>query len=339
MRCVTDSILPLEFISSNPNGEEIGACSEDIDMDMEIGDQNDFELTLRISEWTKEKYWYGNRIFIPGTEYGGIIEDIEVNTRNEEIVLRGKTWRGLLSQKVVEPPDGEEHLTVSGDLNSVIRNMVGERFGALICVSNKLSGVSLNNWKVDRYVTLYDAIMKPLEAHGYRLQITYIQPADLEYGYVELSAVLVNDFSSDLEYSRDAELAFKIRDCRSGINHLVCAGKGQNEERIVLHLYAQEDGNIGKTQYYKGLNERTAVYDFSSADAEKLEEDGTKRLRELQNYKSIEVFVCDTDLELGDVVGGYEQITETRLQKPVTGKILNIKDGQATIEYEIKGDG
>lgn len=80
------------------------------------------------------------------------------------------------------------------------------------------------------------------------------------------------------------------------------------------------------------------MYEYSSADLEKLEEYGTKKLKDLQNYKSIDVTVDDVDLEIGDVVGGYEEITGTRLQKPVTRKIINMKKGKITIDYEVKGD-
>ena len=70
----------------------------------------------------------------------------------------------------------------------------------------------------------------------------------------------------------------------------------------------------------------------------KLEEYGTKRLKDLQNYKSIDVTVDDVDLEIGDIVGGYEEITGTSLQKPVTRKIISMKKGKITIDYEVKGD-
>ena len=48
--------------------------------------------------------------------------------------------------------------------------------------------------------------------------------------------------------------------------------------------------------------------------------------------------VDDVDLEIGDIVGGYEEITGTRLQKPVTRKIIKMKQGKITIDYEVKGD-
>ena len=153
-----------------------------------------------------------------------------------------------------------------------------------------------------------------------------------------IQAVPITDYSDELEYSREGKVNFDIRDCRGGINHLVCVGEGQNEERAVLHLYVQEDGTIGKSQYYFGLEERAAVYEYSSADLEKLEEYGTKRMKDLQNYRSIDVTVDDVDLEIGDIVGGYEEITGTRLQKPVTRKIIKMKRGKITIDYEVKGD-
>lgn len=331
-------IFPLKFIVARSTGEELGYIGKDTEIDLDLGDTNDFEMRMNQDIWSKDRYWYGNRIFIPQTEYGGIIDDLEVITATREIVLRGLTWRGLLGKKVVEPPEGEDHLTVRGDLNDILRELIGDRFDGLFSVPDVKTGVTVTGWQVDRYVTLYSAVTKLLDAKGYRLQISYVEPEGLEYGYVTIQAVPVTDYSEDLEYSREGKVNFEIRDYRGGINHLVCVGEGQNEERAVLHLYVQEDGAIGKAQYYSGLGERAAVYEYSSADLEKLEKYGTKKLKDLQNYKSIDVTVDDVDLEIGDIVGGYEEITGTRLQKPVARKIINMKQGKITIDYEVKGD-
>ncbi len=333
-----EGIFPLKFVAARDTGEELGYMDRNADVDLDLGDTNDFELRIDQDVWKKEWYWYGNRIFVPGTEYGGIMNDLEVITRTREVVWRGPTWRGLLAQKIVEPPEGEDHLVVSGDLNDILRELIGDRFGGLFSVPDTKTGVSVTGWQVDRYVKLHDAIIKLLNSKGYRLQINYVEPEGLEYGYVEAQAVPVTDYSEDLEYSREGKVEFSIRDYRGGVNHLICAGKGQDEERIILHLYVQEDGSIGKTPYYTGLAEYEAVYEFSSADLEKLEEDGTKRLKDLQNYKSIDVDVSDIDLEIGDIVGGYEEITGTRLQKPITGKIIKVQGGEVTTEYKVKGD-
>ena len=61
-------------------------------------------------------------------------------------------------------------------------------------------------------------------------------------------------------------------------------------------------------------------------------------MKELQNYKSVDLTIDDIDLEMGDIIGGREQVTGTSVVKPIIGKILKIKDGRAEIEYKIKGD-
>lgn len=325
-----------QIIAADPQGKELDFLN-DAEVDVDIGTDNDFELTISMADYG-ENYAYGNRVFIPDTEYGGLIEDMNVITKNDEIKLNGYTWRGLLTQKVVEPPDGEDNLVLNGELNTVIRELVGDRFGDLFIVEDVNTGAVLKNWTTDRYATLYDTIMKFLEAYGYRLKIWYQQGERTEPGAVHLQAVPVVDYSEQLEYSQDANLDFNVRDYRRGINHLICAGGGEGTERTILHLYVQEDGSIGKTQFYTGLSERTAYYDYGNAeDEEKLEEGGMKRLTELQNYKKFEVSVDDIDLELGDIVGGREYITGTEVKKPVAGKIFNQKDGQVSIQYKLKG--
>ena len=233
---------------------------------------------------------------------------------------------------------GQDHLTLSGELNTVIRRLIGDRFGGLFVVPEADTGITVNNWRVDRYVTLYDALQKLVDNYGCRLQICYVQPEGLEYGYVTVRAAQIKDYSKDLEYSQEDGIHVTVRDNRNGVNHLVCAGRGENQDRIVLHLYVQKDGTIGKTQYYKGLEEIEAVYDYSGADKEKLEEDGRKKLKELQNYKKCTMTVDDIDLELGDIVSGYDAITDTQVIKPVIQKILKMQNGNITIDYSVKGE-
>lgn len=107
---------------------------------MDLGDADDFEICLPQEEWTKERYWYGNRIFVPRTEYGGILNSLEVMTKTQEIVWCGTTWRGLLKRKIIEPPEGKDHLTVSGDLNDILRDLIKDRFDGLFLCRKKRQG-------------------------------------------------------------------------------------------------------------------------------------------------------------------------------------------------------
>lgn len=331
-------IFPLRFIMAKPTGEEQGELTDSADVDLDVGDTNDFEINIPVSEYDTERMGYDCKIFIPGTEYGGIIGDLESNTSTEKVTLRGRTWRGMLEYKVVEPPAGQDHLILSGELNDMIRTLIGDRFSGLFSVPDVDTGIAVKSWQVDRYVTLYNALQKLVSNYDRRLQIQYVQPEGLEYGYVTVQAVPIKDYSEQLEYSQEEGIHVTVRDRRNGVNHLVCVGQGENQDRIVLHLYVQRDGSIGKTQYYTGLDEISAVYDYSSAEADKLEEDGIKRLKELQNYKKSEMTIDDADLEIGDIVAGYDAVTNTQVIKPIIQKILKMQDGNITIDYSVKGD-
>ncbi len=326
----------LMFITAKSTGEEYGELNKTAKVDLDNGDTNDFEIRLPKSEWDRESIGYKERVYIPGTEYGGIVKNIESISESNEVVFSGQTWRGMLEYKVVEPPLGEEHLILSGELNETLKTLIGDRFEDLFAVSTENTGVQVQNWSVDRYVTLYDAIMKLLDQYGYRLDIKYIQPEGLEYGYVQIGAKekkILNE-----EYDQECSINLDIEDYRAGVNHLVCAGEGENQDRTILHLYVQEDGTIGDEQYYYGLDEVEAVYIFTSADANQLRQDGTKRLKDLQNYKKCQMTIEDADLEIGDIVAGYDEVTDTTVMKPIKKKILKINDGQLTIDYEVKGD-
>ena len=333
-----ESVNQLRFLASKPSGEEQGKLSDSADVDLDTGDSNDFEVTVAASEWNPETLGYGCRLYIPNTEYGGIIQDIESVTATGNVILRGDTWRGMLAYRIIEPPTGQNHLALSGELNDVIRELIGDRFGSLFYVPEIDTGMTVSNWQVDRYVTLYAALMKLVDAFGYRLNISYIQPEGLEYGYASIQAVPIVDCSEQQEYSKEGNMHVDIRDCRNGVNHLVCAGEGENQQRAVVHLYVQQDGSIGETQYYFGQDEKAEAYIYTSADVTQLKEDGTKRLKDLMNYKKCEMTVEDIDLELGDIVSGYDEITDTQVRKPVVRKILKVQNGSTTIDYKVEGE-
>lgn len=74
--------------------------------------------------------------FVPRTEYGGILNSLEVMTKTQEIVVRHNV-EGLLKRKIIEPPEGKDHLTVSGDLNDILRDLIKDRFDGLFLCRKK----------------------------------------------------------------------------------------------------------------------------------------------------------------------------------------------------------
>lgn len=294
-------------------------------------------ISANLNFWDKKKLNYGYMIYIPDTEYGGIIGDMKTITKQNAIKMTGDTWRGMLGKKIIEPPSGKDYLTVSGELNSILRNLIDGRFDGLFLVPQVDTGVIIQNFQFDRYCTLLNGIEDLLASVGYRLDIRHKRGEPGIPGWVELQAVPAKMLKK--EYNQDNRINFITRDYRRGINHLICAGTGEGTDRTILHLYVQEDGSVGEKQYYKGIHERTALYSYTSqSDIEQLRKDGTKRLQSLANYKEFEMRIEDADLEIGDIVSGRDYITGILVQKPVVRKILVIRGERMKVEYKLKGD-
>ena len=62
---------------------------------------------------------------------------------------------------------------------------------------------------------------------------------------------------------------------KMGINHLICLGLGELKNRTVIHLYADANGVISRTQTQFGSDEVTNVYDYAGAETENLIKSGT----------------------------------------------------------------
>ena len=164
-----------------------------------------------------------------------------------------------------------------------------------------------------------------------------------------MAAVPIRDYSDEIEYSQDGTLgflSFKFENFTGGINHLICLGKGELKDRLVVHLYVQEDGSIGPNQYYFGKDERESTFEYSNTDSvEELIKNGTERLKELMSYKSMDIDLYNEslaglkgiydDISIGDIVGGRDFDTGIYLSKQITRKIVQVKNGRESIEYKV----
>lgn len=307
-------------------------------IDIDVGNTNDFEISLSREDVRRYDAKKGCCIFAPGTEFGGIIEDVQSNTEDAEMTFTGYTWRGLLNHMVIEPPSGQGYLTVSGDANRVLEKVLNKGTGLLFEVPDSVSGINIPKYQF-RYIPALEGLAAMLEKSKARLDIQAVQGDAGEPFKLLIRAVKIKNYSEDVEYNGDNQIGVSVRDFGAGINHLICLGKGELADRTVVHLYAQLDGSIGKKQYYKGTNERTAVYDYSSAEnAEVLETEGKKRLKELMNYKSATANTSKTDLAIGDIVSARDRDTGVSLSRPVVNKIYTYQNGIETLECKLKGE-
>lgn len=318
----------MEFIISDARGLELGYMDIGKDIDMDIGDTNDYQIEISKSDWNKENYNVGYRFFCPDTEYGGIFQTTDNSSNSDIITITGDIWRGMLSKKIIEPPSGQAYKTVTGDANSIIRDLITNQFDEIFEVPQEESGIAILNYSFDRYTDYLSGFTKMLLQKNARLDIKYKRGAAGEIGHVELKAVPIET------YKLKNQVEFSVKRKNDGINHLICLGAGELQERQVIHLYIQNDGSIGSQKYYTGLRERTAVYDYGNAESEtELVENGKKRLEELRDYTEIGITVQQTEGDIGDIITEIDPDTSIPVTQKITGKIIQVKNKKTEIEY------
>ena len=294
--------------------------------DLSFGaNENDFEMTLGANEPVLSD---GSFAYIEATEYGGVIDGIKASTNSNAVTYKGRTWHGIMNSKVIKPNAGEPYLIVSGDANVILASMV-DRLGltGLFVAAEELSGINITRYQFHRYTKGYDGICDMLGDNGAKLKIEWVNRA------VRLSAVPVADYTETPADSDTASL--NVEKYSKKVNHLVCLGKGELTEREVIHLYADQFGNIGDEQYYFGLDEIEETYD--NANSEDLRADGISYFKSLRNNDKAEISLKETNAkpyDIGDIVGASEIRTGITVAAIVTQKIIKIKNGVISTEYK-----
>lgn len=318
----------MDLIYMNEERKDLGVL-HDFSLDLAFGtDENDFECKVAENNHCCRGGYF---LYIEGTEYGGIIDKVKVDTEQQEITYKGRTWHGILESKILEPDTGEDYLRVSGEANAILASMI-ERLGlgALFRASAADSEVNVN-YRMNRYIGGYNGIRKMLKASGAKLHISF------EKGMVELSAVPLVDYSQNEQFDKD-QIDFVITQNNSPVNHVICLGKGELAEREVIHVYADESGNISETQVFTGLKEVAVTYDYSNAEStDDLRQGGIDIIKEAWNSNevSMDFDSNDTVYDIGDIVGARERITEIEVAADITKKIVTISGKSTTIQYKV----
>lgn len=326
----------MEFIICDSDRMELCALPDTMTVDFDVGNTNDVQITCLKSEGLDFGMW----LICPGTEYGALLEEVKESTNSNEVYWLGDSFRGFLKQFIIQPPDGEDYYTVSGEANAILREVIGEAFGGMFTVPDVDSGITVKTYSFNRYTDALTGFTKMLSSYDARVNIEIVQGGSNEAFTVQLTAVPIQNMSSEIEYSQDSGISVDLDECRRGITHLICLGQGELAERTVVHLYLQEDGSIGTTKHYTGLHERMDVYDYSGAESEEeLISGGEEYFKSLTiPSKSMEMNVDeDVDLQVGDIIAGRNYDSGLYLSKPITQKIIQVKKGRMTTEYKVEG--
>ena len=324
-------------ILADENLRELCAI-KDANVTVDLNGDRTFSVQIARSNWRPE-LTFSSLIYIMGTEYGGIIGEVLTDTTLDYVELKGLSWRGRLAKKIIQPPTGSDYKVVSGELHTVMKSLIEPEFDGLIVVSQEDTGVNVSSYQFDRYCTLYDGLVKMLKSKWYRLQLSFRREQG-EPGYLYIEAVPIVDYSNRIELSRDCQLNYTMDDKRDGVNHLIVAGKGELQDRNVLHLYVQEDGSIGTQQYYTGLREIAEVYENTSTETDELWSKSAERLQELMNKKTFRMDVAKLglDIGIGDIVGGRDYLTGMYMAKPVENIVYELIGDVESRTYKLEGE-
>ena len=293
----------------------------DCEYDIEVGGNNNFEISIPYSEWDGDLS-FGRRIYVPGTEYGGIISDIQGDTSKDTVFVRGLTWRGYWTKKFFKGP-------LNGELHHVLASLLGDYKGVFI-VSDKSTGI-YGSLTFGSYVTILEAAEGFLRSVNQKLSLKYVQTRT--GGHVLVEATPISIYEDQV--SQDGFLNFTTEDYRTGVNHVI-GYDGTN----TIHLYADKAGNIGNAKTFFGIDEITDVYEdiTDEPDQAELIESATEHLEDLRNYQSINVTFNsdhDEDIQIGDVVRGVDYITGITVAKSVSSKIVTMHNDELTISYSV----
>ena len=301
---------------------------QDFSLDMAFGsDENSFELSCAPSLAPEA----GQHVFVDGTEYGGIVDEVGYDAGREAsgtVTCKGRTWHGILAGKRLLPDSGSGYLTASGKAGDVLASLI-ERMGLSGLFSAASDGAEVS-YTFERFCDGYGGLKSMAKANGRKLSMRR------KGSKVELSLPPAVDYANKVDSDL---LDFTLTSVHRCVNHLVCVGTGELEDRAVIHFFADEAGNVGHTQTLFGVDEICALYDYSNADEEKLEEEGRKKLKEYQTRGSIEVDVHDDiDVDVGDVISARDNAHGRTVAATVAKKLVKVERGVATYSYEVGSD-
>lgn len=318
----------MDLIYMDEERNDVGVLL-DYQFDLAFGDsENNFSISVSLDNHVcQEDYW----LYIEGTEYGGIIDSIEVDTETQKVTYQGRTFHGIIESKVICPDEGEDYYILTNmDANTALATLIS-RLGlsALFTASSETSGITITRYQFWRYITGYAGMRKMLDKHGAKLHITW------DDGQVILSAVPYVSYDDD-ELDSD-HVNFQINQVFNPINHMVCLGRGELKDRMVIHLYCDEYGNISNTQTFFGLEERAEVLDYPNAESEEeLVGEGSSRLKASWNASTVQINLDDEyDFDIGDVITVSEIHTGLYLTRSITKKIVTINSDIFACQYQV----
>lgn len=267
-------------------------------------DENDFEATFRTSDvFPYASTTIPTYFFVDGTEYGGVVDAVELSGSSEAdgiCTLTGRTWQGLLASKVLRPSSTSETAFIySGYLSDGIFKILSDIDLSLF--TSSAIGRKHVDVEIPRYTNAYDALVNMAGSVGRRIVFK---------GTAAKPTLRADEDQAQQTFVSNCTVKSIINEAR----YLVCLGSGEGITRTIVILKGtrKSDGTIIITQAALPSSTNTSwrdsvnVYDYPNAESkDELIFYGKKRLAEIMGASPYEISnVADLpeSAEIGDLV-------------------------------------
>lgn len=307
-------------------------------------DQNDFEIQLSIEEWKKSPINIGDWLYIPETEWGGRVEKMEHIARS--IKITGVNFRYFIGRNVIHPKYNnvtkkrDAYLEVLGEANGVLKtiqeNTVLISFSEIVGVSKTDTGNQISG--KFRYIDFLSGVVEMLDGYGMRLRVAH------SYGpeSIVIGAEVLSDYSEIFNQDFNIEIDSSV-DETNEVNFMIGLGKGELSDRQIVYMLRKKDGTIEEVPNnlsqikFDGVVKQFVLDEPNIETLAQLREKMYEKFDELKNKNTINLnFSSDEyELNLGDIVGGIDEMTGLSLKKEIIQKVLTIDSKSRKITYKV----
>lgn len=314
----------MDLIYTNKNRVEQGIITNYLfDQEDATTTANDCTFEIQVAS-ENNVLEIGSFVYIPGTELGGRVDSLKVDTASKVIYASGRTWRGLLATKLLVNVSGGDYI-IQGNPTTVFNSLLNS-FGmsSLFEITTAADFLSVNV-SVPNYTDLYEGILKAITSKDYKMKTVF----EASKNKVVITFEPIGRYTSANTITSDM-FEFKLQTGSPRVNHAI----GVSEE-LVAHRYLQADGTIGSVKYYSGIDEITAVYDLSADTEEELILNMDEALMNEMPGDSLEVTALNLEADLGDLFEAEDIQTGIKMSQNVTRKIAKISHDIITYQYKV----
>lgn len=309
----------MDLIYTNSNGKDLGVV-QNFTLDLAFGkDENNFELTVAKEQYNLQAGYF---IYCDNSDYGGVIDSIQVDSESESLVYKGRTFQGILASKYITPK------TFKGSINSLVQEVLEEIGLAESFTFTPLKeDCHIEEYKLEEYTDAYQTLLILLEKVNCKMQLQFID------GTIQLKLLPIIDYS-ELDHWDSSLLNCTIEKVYNNVNHLIVYNADTEKK---LDLYIDANAEISAEQMYFGMEERIAVLISSATIEEEMQKEGEEELKRLQDTDNISVNLSGDDetcYDILDKVGLIEQRTGIEIKQKITKKIVTMTDDNLQIEYQ-----